>query len=51
MTLVQRGEICQTLSDYAERFNVAAHHADLVAQMRDAMATHQAGFQPAVTQR
>lgn len=47
----EKVELYHLESDVAERFNVAAHHADLVAQMRDAIATHQAGFQPAVTQR
>lgn len=44
-------ELYHLESDFAERFNVAAQHPDLVAQMRDAIATHLAGFQPAVTQR
>jgi arylsulfatase A-like enzyme len=38
-------------TDIAERFDVAAAHADLIAQMRDAMSTHQASFTPAETQR
>jgi len=50
-TQPERVELYHLESDFAERFNVAAQHADLVAQMRDAIATHQAGFQPAVTQR
>ena len=44
-------ELYNLESDYGERFNVAAHHPEVVARMRDAMATHQAGFEPAPTQR
>jgi len=47
----EKVELYHLESDFAERFNVAAHHTDVVAQMRDAIATHRASFEPAVTQR
>lgn len=47
----EKVELYHLESDFAERFNVAAHHPDVVAQMRDAIATHRASFEPAVTQR
>ncbi|MBM3735239.1 MAG: sulfatase [Acidobacteria bacterium] len=44
-------ELYHLESDYGERVNVAAQNPEIVAQMKDAMASHQASFQPAVTQR
>lgn len=44
-------ELYHVESDVAERVNVAADHADLVAQMRAAIAAHQASFTPAASQR
>jgi len=38
-------------ADYGERFDVAHLHADIVAQMRDAMASHAATFTGKPTQR
>lgn len=47
----ERLELYNVETDIGERFNVAAAHPELMAQMRDAMSTHQASFKPAPTQR
>jgi uncharacterized sulfatase len=44
-------ELYQVETDIAERFDVAASHPELVARMRQAMGRHQAGFEPAPTQK
>ncbi|MBI4910131.1 MAG: sulfatase [Acidobacteria bacterium] len=44
-------ELYHLEQDYGERVNVAAQHPEIVGQLRDAIATHQASFQPAPTQR
>jgi hypothetical protein len=38
-------------TDVAERFNVAAQHPELVAELKAAMAAHAAGITMAPTQR
>ncbi len=44
-------ELYNVETDIAERFNVAAAHSGIVTQLKEAIATHQASFQHAETQR
>lgn len=47
----QNWELYNVETDIAERFNVAAAHAELVAQMQEAIRSHEGGFTKAETQR
>lgn len=44
-------ELYNVETDIAERFNVASSHFDIVTQLKEAIASHQASFTPAETQR
>ena len=47
----EAAELYQVETDIGERFNVAAAHPDIVADMRGAIEHHQASFEQAPSQR
>lgn len=47
----EKAELYQVEMDIAERFDVAAAHPDIVAQLQDAIQRHRASYQPAPAQR
>jgi arylsulfatase A-like enzyme len=46
-----KAELYQVETDVAERFNMAAAHPEIVAQLQEAMRRQEASFEKAVTQR